>query len=178
MRWAGRLQQKLRAVLGGVGHQHTAAADDLALGAGPGTDAGVERAAFEIGVTFLGAHTLDHAFNPHHPFQLDPVELQGRIGVACQLLALATVVVGVPDDAAFIEPFDQHDAGARPQVAAHGGQGHGIGFGQLACNGFTQPLLKLLQGLGVGGVLVQLGTFVTFAQLGDVVGQGGHGGFE
>src|SRR5690606_37321086 len=43
VRWAGRFQQNLRAVLGGGGYQHAPAGDHLALRAGPRADARIQR---------------------------------------------------------------------------------------------------------------------------------------
>ena len=167
MRRAGRLQQKLRAIAGGIGHQHTAAGNHLALRRGPGADARVERAAVEVGVALGGADLLHHALDAHHALQLHPVELQRAIGVAGQLLPLARVVVGVPDDAAGAVALDQHHPCARAQVAAHGGQCHRIGLGDLGRDGLLQPLIKLLQGVGMGGVFAEFSAFVAFAKVGD-----------
>ena len=141
---------------------------DLALRAGPGADARVERAGFVIGVALGVADLFHDAFNTHHPLELHPVELQGGVGVASQLLALAALVVGEPDDALRVTALDEHDARARAQVTAHGGQRHGVGFGQLCADGFAQPLVELLQRVGVRGVFVQLGALVAFAQVGEV----------
>ena len=121
----------------------------------------------EVGVAFLIAHFFDHAFNAYHALQLHPMELQSRIRVARQGLALAAAVVGVPDDAAGVIPFDQHHAGGRAQVAAHGGQRHGIGFGNLASNGFLKPAIELLERVSMRGVLIEFGTFVAFAKVGN-----------
>src|SRR3990167_4618021 len=113
-----------------------------------------------------------HALDAHHTFQLYPVELQGCVGVTSNLAALAAVVVGKPDDAALVIALDQHDAGAGAQVAAHGGQGHGVGLGHFGTDGFFEPLVKLLQGGGVRGVFVEFGALVALAKVGD---GGGHG---
>ena len=87
------------------------------------------------------------------------MKLQRRKGVARQLAALAAFVVGVPDDAALVIPFDEHHAGAGPQVTAHGGHRHGVGFGHLGADGFLEPLVKLLQRGRVRGVFVEFGAF-------------------
>ena len=125
----------------------------------------------EVGIAFFGADALDHALNTHHALQLDPMELQGGKRVASQLVALAAGIVGVPNNAARIQALDQHHARGGTQIAAHGGQRHGIGFGHFGVDGLFQPLVKLLQGVGLGGVLIEFGTFVAFAE----VGNGFHG---
>src|SRR6218665_1611299 len=53
MRWPGWLEHELRAVPGGIGQQHTTACNPLALRAGPGADARIERAAVEVRIAFL-----------------------------------------------------------------------------------------------------------------------------
>ena len=146
VRRARRHQHELRAVLGGVGHQHAPARDHLALRAGPGADARIERAAGKVFVAFFVTDLFHKALDAHHTLQLHPVELQRHIGVAGNLAALAAVVIGKPDDAALVVALDQHHAGAGAQVAAHGGHGHGVGLGHFRGNGFFQPLVKLLQG--------------------------------
>ena len=93
----------------------------------------------EVGVALGIADFLHPALNAHHALQLDPMELQGGKRVARELLAFAALVVGEPHDAARVVAFDQHHPCAGAQVPAHGGQGHGIGFGQLGLNGFVEP---------------------------------------
>ena len=63
--------------------------------------------------------------------------------VASELLPFAAVVVGVPNNAAFIQAFNQHHAGAGAHVVVYSGQRHGIGFRYVGANGFVEPLLKL-----------------------------------
>ena len=168
MRWAWGLQHELRGVFGCVGHQGATAIDDLTLWAGPSADAAVEGAAGKVSVALGVADFFDHAFDANHAFEFDPMELQRGKWVAAQLQAFAAAVVGVPNDAALVQAFDQHDARAWAQVAAHRGQGHGVGLGQLAIDGLLQPLRKLLAWVGVRSRLVEFGFFVAFAQVGDV----------
>ena len=96
------------------------------------------------------------------------MELQRRKGVARQLLTFAAVVVGEPHNAARVITLDKHHARAGTQVAADGGQGHGIGLGHFGVNGFFEPLVKLLHGVSCRGRLVELGAFVAFAKVGNV----------
>ncbi|MFM1980126.1 MAG: hypothetical protein RLZ68_1391, partial [Pseudomonadota bacterium] len=70
-----------------------------------------------------------------------------------------------------IVAFYQHHAGGGAQVTAHGGQRHGVGLGYFAADGFFQPLVELLKGVGVRCAFVQFGAFVAFAE----VGNRGHG---
>ena len=164
---AWRVEQELRAVAGGIGHQSAPAWDHLALRAGPGADARVQRPAGIVGIAFLGRYLVDPAFDAHHPLKLDPVKLQRGVGVAGQRLALAAVVIGVPDDAALIQALDQHHPGRWSHLGIDRSQGHRVGLGQLARDGFMQPPLELLQRIGMGGVFVELGALVAFAQVGD-----------
>ena len=172
VRRARRHQHELRAKLGGIGHQHAAARDHLALRAGPGANARIQRTAGKVFVAFGVAHFFDNALDAHHAFQLYPVELQRHIGVAGNLAALAAVVIGKPDDAALVKSLDQDHARAGAHVAAHGGHGHGVGLGHFRGNGFFQPLVKLLQGGCVRGVFVEFGALVALAKVGDREGHG------
>ena len=95
------------------------------------------------------------------------MELQGRIRVACQLRAFAAGIVGVPNNALRVITLDEHHPCAWPQVTSHGGQRHGIGFGQFGANGLLQPLLKLQERVGLRGVFVEFSTFIAFAQVGN-----------
>ena len=170
-------RQKLRPVFGGVGDQNATVGDDLRLRGRPGADARVQRAAFVIGVAFLGGDFLNHALNPHHPLQFHPVKLQGCVGVASQFVAFAAVVVGVPDDALRVITLDQHHAGAGAHIAAHGGQRHGVGFGHLAADGLAQPQLKLLERVGVRVRLAELGALVALTKVLQMLEVTGFGKF-
>ena len=175
VRRAWRVQQVFGTVFGGIHDQHAAAVDDLALRRGPGTDAGIQRAAGKVGVAFLGVHLLHAAFDADHALQLRPEELQGGKRIAGQLPAFAAVVVAVPDNAARIKTLEQHHARAGPQIAAHGANRHGVGFIYFGLEGFVEPLLKLLQGIVVRRRFVKFGTFVAAAQRGKVRRRKGHG---
>ncbi len=163
-RWGER---KPRRVLGGIGHQHRAPCNHLALRAGPGAQARIERTAGIVGIALFGRDFFDPSFNAHHALEFDPVKLQRRVGVAGQILALAAVVIGVPDDAVLIEAFDQHHPGRGSEAGVDRGQSHRVGFGQLGGDGLLQPLAKLRQRVGMGGTFVEFGALIAFAQIGD-----------
>jgi len=98
----------------------------------------------EIFVAFSVADFFNAALNAHHALEFNPVKLQSGKRVARQLLPFAALVVGEPHHAACVVAFDQHHPGARAQVAAHGGQRHGVGLGQLGAQCLFEPLVKLL----------------------------------
>ncbi len=150
----------------GAFEQDGAPVDGLALRRGPGADARGQRSAGEISVRLFGTDLLHPPLDAHHALELYPVELQRGKGVRRQLTALAAVIVGVPDNAARIDVFDQHHAGGGAAVFAHGGQGHGIGLGHLRVHGLLQPVLELFERIGLGVGLVQFGPAVVFAQIG------------
>ena len=127
----------------------------------------IEWPAVKVSVALGRADLFHHALDAHHPFQLDPVELQRPKGVTGQFLSLARSVIGVPDDAAGVKALDQHHPRAWAQVAAHGGQGHGVGFRHFGRDGLLQPLRELLQRVGVGGVFAEFSAFVAFAEVGE-----------
>ena len=167
MRRARRLQQKAGCVLGRIGHQRATACDHLALRRGPGANARIQGAAGVVAVGLLCADLFHHTLDAHHALELDPVKLQRGKRIARQLPPLAALVIGEPDDATRVIAFDQHHAGGGAQIAAHGGQRHGVGLGQLGAQCLVHPLRKLRVRVGVGGVLIQFGAFVTFPQVRD-----------
>ena len=95
------------------------------------------------------------------------MKLQGGKRIACQLLALAAFVIGVPDDAAFVIALDQHDARAGTHITADSGHGHCIGLGYLGTHSFLQPLIKLLQRICIGSGLTELCALIALAQVCD-----------
>ena len=103
------------------------------------------------------------------------MELQRGERIARDLLALAAVVVGEPDDATLVISLDQHDARARAHVTCDGGHGHGVGFGHLTGDGLVQPLVELLERIALGRFFAEFRALVALAQIGDVRGEGsGH----
>jgi hypothetical protein len=98
------------------------------------------------------------------------MKLQGGEGMGIEFAALATGVVGVPDDAAGIEALDQHDPCGWPAVGADRGDRHGIGLRQLLGQGFVEPATELGQRVGGHVVHVEAATFVGFAQVGELGG--------
>ncbi|OIQ68887.1 hypothetical protein GALL_495150 [mine drainage metagenome] len=123
----------------------------------------------KIGITLGLTDFIHHPLNAYHAFKLDPMKLQGGIRIAGKFLAFARAVVGVPDNAVLIKTLDQHHPRARTQVAADGSHRHGVRFRNPGSDGFTQPLFKLLQGIGVRGFFVEFGALVTFAEFGNVL---------
>ena len=103
------------------------------------------------------------------------MKLQRGIRIACQFMALSTVVVGKPDQATRIEPLDQHNAGRRPQVTGDGCQRHGIGLWYFGCNSFIHPAGKQIQRIGWCRTLVQRGQVITFSPVGDIAKYGDSG---
>ena len=92
-----------------------------------------------------------------------------------QLLALVTAVVGVEHETVGIAFFQQH----RPRVGATGpvggGERHGVRFSQLRGDGFPQPALKLLEGIGVHVGLVQGPPDVFLTKFGKRLAHGSPG---
>ena len=168
MRRARRLQEKAGCVLGRIGHQRATASDHLALRRGPGANTRIQGAAGVVAIRFFRADLFHHTLDAHHALELDPVKLECGKRIARQLAPFATLVIGEPDDATRVIAFDQHHPGGGPQIAAHGGQRHGIGLGQLGAQCLVHPLRELRMRVGVGGVLIQFGPFVTGAQVSDV----------
>src|SRR5699024_3653596 len=63
-------------------------------------------------------------------FQVLPREVHGDAGIVAQLLARGRVIVGEEGEAAFVEAFEQDDAGARTPFVERG-DGHRVGFADV-----------------------------------------------
>ena len=150
-----------------LGVQHLAAGYHVALGTGPRAYAAAQRAAVKVSIAFLKANLFYTAFYTHRAFQLYPVKLQRSKRVARQFLAFVRLVIGVPNHTACVKTLNQHNARRRPQVAAHGGQSHGVGFRNFGVQSSLQPLLKLLKRVAGRARFDQFGQVVTFAQICD-----------
>ena len=82
--------------------------------------------------------------------------------IASQLLAFAASEIRVPNNALRVIALDKDDTRGGPQIRAYGRQGHGIGLWNLGRDCFFEPLIKLVQWVGMRGAFVQLGTLVAF----------------
>ena len=85
----------------------------------------------KVSIAFCVADFFHAALYAHHTLEFNPVKLQSCKRIACQLLAFAAVVVGVPNNAALVVAFDQNHTRAGAHVAGHSGHGHGIGLGHF-----------------------------------------------
>ena len=82
--------------------EDVAARDHLALGRGPGADAGAPGPALEIAVGFLGGDAFDSSFDAHLALELVPEEDEGGVGVGLELAGLAALVVGEEREAPLV----------------------------------------------------------------------------
>lgn len=81
---------------------------DLAgLVRGPGTQPMTIGPRLEVGIGFLRAHPIQCAFHPDLHVHSRPVERHGRLRVGLQFGGLATLVVGVEDEAPDIDAFEE-----------------------------------------------------------------------
>src|SRR5664279_4886365 len=104
----------------GIGEQHSPRADHLALRGCPGADPGVQRTGDEVGVGLLRRGLLDPAFDPDHPLELHPVELQRCLRVRRELVPLTALVVREEQQTPRVGALDEHDPGGRAAVSTAG----------------------------------------------------------
>ena len=107
--------------------------------AGPGADLGGARAAGEIGIGFRGADRLHRPAQPHLAPQRFPVERKARLGVVGEFAPLLAAVVAVEDEAALVEPLEQHHPDIGQPVGIDGRQRHRFGIGGLGLAGILEP---------------------------------------
>src|SRR5512141_624414 len=84
--------------------------DRLALNRSPCADLALARTRGEVRVCFRVRYLLDRAFGAHLDFKRRPVKADRGDGVRSQLASLATLEVGVEDEASLIHVLHQHDS--------------------------------------------------------------------
>jgi len=110
-------------------------------------DGGAELAApgagGEVVAGLLGEDFLGTAVDDQLAVEGAPEHDEGDVGVGGDVVAFAAVVVGEEDEAALFDAFEQHDAAGGAAVGGDGGQGHGVGQGQLGVDGVVDPAAGL-----------------------------------
>lgn len=140
---------------GGAGLEVGAVWDDLALSGCDGTDLMAARPGGKVAFGFFVRQFPDQASGGDLALAGGPKETNRGAIVLFQLLAFATLVVGVKVEATIIKAFQEDDAGGRHATVADGGQGHGIGLGELMGKGVVQPIVKQDEGITGGGRFVE-----------------------
>ena len=150
--------------------QHGATVDDGTLLRHPCAELVGARPRVEIGFAFLDGKANDRAFDDDLPFKRHPLEQQGNAGVFGKIAALAAVVVGVKNETASVEAFEQNGARRRPALARGGGERHGIGLGDFGGLGFLEPFFELAEWITRQVFFEESSEVVVFAKIGE-----GHG---
>ena len=123
-----------RILLGQLGHIRF----QLLPAGGPALmgDGGAELAAAgsggEVVAGLLGGDFLGAAVDDQLAVEGAPEHDEGDVGVGGDVVAFAAVVVGEEDEAAVFDAFEQDHAVGGAAVGGDGGQGHGIGQGEVA----------------------------------------------
>ena len=140
---------------GGAGFEVGAIGYDLALGGGPGTDLMGAGAGGEVAFGFVVGEFPDEAAGGDLALACGPEEADGGAVVFGEFLAFAALVVGVEVEATVVEAFEEDDAGGGDAALADGGEGHGVGFGELMLEGVVQPVVEEDEGIAGGGGFVE-----------------------
>jgi len=140
---------------GGAGFEVGAIGDDLALGGGPGADLVGAGAGGEVAFGFVMGEFPDEAAGGDLALACGPEEADGGAVVFGEFLAFAALVVGVEVEAAVVEAFEEDDAGGGDAALADGGEGHGVGFGELMLEGVVQPVVEEDERIAGGGGFVE-----------------------
>src|SRR6266480_1378712 len=140
----------------------------LALRRGPGREPGAQRPGRKVRVRLLGAQLLDAALDADLPLQVRPQDHQARGGARVQLAALAAAVVGVEDEAAALDAFQEHRPGGGRARFRYSSKRCRVGQRQARAQRVLEPMLELAQRIAVGVYLGEARPHVLLSQLGDV----------
>lgn len=132
-------------------------------------------AAGEVVAGLLGGDFLGAAVDDQLAVEGAPEHDEGDVRVGGDVVAFAAVVVGEEDEAAVFDAFEQHHAAGGAAVGGDGGQGHGVGQGQLGVDGVVDPAAGLFHrvrqqiGFGEAGGVVFLAYVFHGVSLGNSV---------
>src|SRR5215212_1819812 len=129
--------------------------DGMALLGSPRPETASWRTTREVGVGLLAGEASGAALDPDLPLQLAPVEQQGARGVRRDLLRLASLVIGVEDEAPLVVALEKDGACRGLPVIGGGGEDHGVRFVEVRLDGVLEPLMELDNRVGVYIGLVQ-----------------------
>ena len=135
----------VRILLGQLGHirfQLLPAGGPALMGDG-GAELAAPGAAGEVVAGLLGGDFFGAAVDDQLAVEGAPEHDEGDVGVGGDVVAFAAVVVGEEDEAAVFDAFEQHHAAGGAAVGGDGGQGHGVGQGQLGVDGVVDPAAGL-----------------------------------
>ena len=146
----------LRILLGELSHirfQLLPAGGPALMGDG-GAELATPGAGGEVVAGLLGGDFLGAAVDDQLAVEGAPEHDEGDVGVGGDVVAFAAVVVGEEDEAAVLDAFEQDHAAGGAAVGGDGGEGHGVGQGEVGVDGFVDPAAGLLdrvrQQVGVG----------------------------
>ena len=108
-----------------------------------GAELAAPGAAGKVVTGLLGGDFLGAAVDDQLAVEGAPEHDEGDVGVGGDVVAFAAVVVGEEDEAAVFDAFKQHHAAGGAAVGGDGGQGHGVGQGQLGVDGVVDPAAGL-----------------------------------
>ena len=136
----------LRILLGQLGHIRfqLLPADGPALMRDGGAELAAPGARSEVVAGLLGGDFFGAAVDDQLAVEGAPEHDEGDVGVGGDVVAFAAVVVGEEDETAVFDAFEQHYAAGGAAAGGDGGQGHGVGQGQLGVDGVVDPAAGLL----------------------------------
>ena len=95
------------------------------------------------------------------------MELEGCVWIVLKIPAFSRLVVGVPDQSALIDFFDEHHTSGRTSVRSDSGERHSVRLGYPGFLGLDEPPLEQRQRSGCRLILTQMALFVAFTQIGQ-----------
>jgi hypothetical protein len=148
---AARCNAETRSDLAHTLTEHIARLQRLALGAGPGGDPAVERAAREVLVALAVRRADDRPFDAHLPMQRVPVKDRCSARSRRELVSLARLVIREEDDVAGgdVDALAQNHARGRLAAACSRREDHCVRIGlRTAHTRLTKPFLEQRHGIG------------------------------
>src|SRR5688572_3951050 len=124
--------------------------DGCALRRCPGGEPGAERARRIVGVGLRRGDFLHNAVDTHLPLEVGPEQHQAGLRALLELASFAAEVVGIKEESALLDAFQEHDARRWRAFRRHRRQRHRVRQRQLGAQRVFEPALELPDRIGIG----------------------------
>ena len=132
----------------------------------PCADLRIAGAGHEIFQGFCGGDFFGGALDDDLAFEGDPWEKQADFGVGLDVLGFARLVVGEKGETLLVEGFEEDRTLGRKTIGREGGEGHGVGLGDVELGGLLEPALEELDGIAAQILTMQAFGGVFFSEIG------------